>query len=117
VLFNYVNVLTSKKYWCILEKIGLNIVMGNVMNKSIRDQDIEVFGAIERSDGSYVHNDGDIFWYDEEGFNHREDGPAMIYANGKVAWYLNDIKYSFAEWCDNVNISDEVKMMLRLSYE
>jgi hypothetical protein len=84
--------------------------------RSRRDVDIEEFGAIEQSDGSYVHNDGDIVWYNEEGFYHREDGPAIIYLDGDIYWYLNGEWYSFDDWCIELNKSDEVKMMLRLRY-
>jgi len=33
-------------------------------------------------------NDGDVFWYLNGEF-HREDGPAIEYANGSKYWYLN----------------------------
>ena len=37
-----------------------------------------------------VTRDGDKFWY-QNGKLHREDGPALEYANGSKAWYQNDM--------------------------
>jgi hypothetical protein len=36
-----------------------------------------------------VSDSGDKFWY-FNGILHREDGPAVEYANGYKAWYLNN---------------------------
>jgi hypothetical protein len=83
---------------------------------SRRDQDISDYNAVEQSDGSWLHNDGDIFWYNEAGQDHREDGPASIYTSGSVFWYLNGYVYSFDKWLKLTPISDEAKMLLRLQY-
>ena len=37
-----------------------------------------------------VHDCGDKYWY-IDGKRHREDGPAVEYANGTKKWYLNDV--------------------------
>jgi len=84
---------------------------------SSRDDDILDFAAVQQPDGSWLHNDDAIVWYNEKGGYHREDGPAVRYASGKIDWYLNDdVNYSFDEWCIKLNKSDEEKMLLRLQY-
>jgi len=79
---------------------------------------IEDYKAELQSDGSYLHNDGDVYWY-KDGNIHREDGPAVIRCDtdgGYVQWHLGNNKYSFDDWCRFTNCSDERKMMLRLQY-
>jgi hypothetical protein len=87
------------------------------MSRDYRAYDIETFGAVEQPDGSWLHSDGDITWYNAAGEFHREDGPAIVFCNGGVHWMLNGHDDSFNDWCNKVNISDETKMMLRLQYE
>jgi hypothetical protein len=84
---------------------------------SNRDWSIEFSGAKQQPDGSYIFPDGTIRWYNDEGRSHREDGPASIYLDGRVYWYLNDKNYPFNRWCTEVNIPDEQKLLLRLQYE
>jgi hypothetical protein len=81
-----------------------------------REYHIARYDAVEQSDGSYVDMDGDIFWYNEEGFNHREDGPSFTRHNGRVSWYYLGVGYSFDDWCVAANKTDEEKMLLRLQY-
>jgi hypothetical protein len=83
---------------------------------SSRDQDIDFDDAIELADGSYINERGTIVWYNEEGCYHREDGPAVIYPDGDVEWFIKGEWYSFDDWCIELNKSDEDKMMLRLQY-
>jgi hypothetical protein len=84
---------------------------------SSRDFDIENDDAIELADGSYINEGGSIMWYNEEGFYHREDGPAIIHTGDwDVEWCLNSEPYEFTEWIKLTPISDEAKMMLRLQY-
>jgi hypothetical protein len=83
---------------------------------SSRDYDIGNCGAMEQSDGSYVDSDGCITWYNKQGKWHCDHGPAVIYPDGDVSWYLNDVYYQFAKWCTLVSITDEDAMMLRLQY-
>ena len=71
--------------------------------------------AVEQPDGSYLHNDGDIFWYNEVGQRHRKDGPAVIKSDGEIYWYFNGEEYKFDEWL-KLNKTDEQKMLLRLQY-
>ena len=81
-----------------------------------REHHIESFGAVEQSDGSYLHNDGDVYWYNEAGLNHKEDGPAVIRHYG-IAWYYLGINYTFKDWLILTPITDEQKLLLRLQYE
>jgi hypothetical protein len=83
--------------------------------RSRRDSDM-MFGAVEQSDGSYIddHNNR-ITWYNEEGRRHCDHGPAIKCRSGKW-WYIDGRIYSFDDWCNKLNKTDEVKMMLRLQY-
>jgi len=60
-------------------------------------------------------NDGTKGWI-VNGRNHREDGPAVEYNDGDKYWFLNDKEYSFEEWCNELNKTDEEKVFLRLKY-
>jgi hypothetical protein len=106
-----------------------------------RDNHIIDYNAVEQPDGSWLHDDGDIYWYSKEGVIyggdgpaiiwhdgssqwhnelgqwHRDDGPAVMYGNGEIRWWANDTEYTFDEWCIALNKSDEEKMLLRLQYE
>ena len=84
--------------------------------ESTRDEDIGLFGAVEQSDGSYVDREGNITWYNDAGEWHREDGPACIFSNGELEWWLNGDIFQFAEWLIELNKPDESKMLLRLQY-
>jgi len=75
-----------------------------------------VNGKLHREDEpAIVYHDGTKFWY-INGENHREDGPAIIYPDGSISWYLNGIRYTFENWCEKLNKSDEEKVFLRLKY-
>ena len=39
-----------------------------------------------------------IRWYNEQGKLHREDGPAVEYANSDKVWYINGEKLTEAEF-------------------
>jgi hypothetical protein len=89
--------------------------------RSPREIHIKVWNAVEQTDGSYLHKDGDVCWYNEAGEYHKEDGPAQLYTylghNG-VSWHLNGKHYvSFKAWLKASNASEETKMLLRLQYE
>jgi hypothetical protein len=86
------------------------------MSVSSRMQHINDYEAVEQSDGSWLHNDGDVYWYNELGETHRDDGPAIIYDDGEVEWYLNDEEYTLEDWLKLSTIPDEDKMILRLQY-
>jgi hypothetical protein len=69
-----------------------------------------------RDDGPAIeYASGTKIWY-EHSLVHRTDGPAVEWANGTNEWYLNDQRMSFEEWLDQVDISDEDKVMMKLKY-
>jgi hypothetical protein len=77
---------------------------------------IEYANAIRQPDGSYINKHDNIAWYNEEGQLHKEDGHAVIWANGNSYWFLNGIQYTFNEWLKLTPITDEQKLLLRLQY-
>ena len=81
-----------------------------------REFDITFEGSQEQPDGSFIGSDGAVTWYNKDGQRHNETGPSCISA-GKTFWSLNDNSYSFNEWCIELSISDETKMLLKLQYE
>jgi len=86
---------------------------------SSRINHIYDYDAVEQSDGSWLHDDGDVYWYNEEGEIHREDGPAILRPYMEYIcedWFFNDEEYSLEDWLKLSTIPDEDKMMLRLRY-
>jgi len=61
------------------------------------------------------YNDGTKDWIVNDKL-HREEGPAVVYYNKKISWYLNGTFYFFEEWCNELNKTDEEKVFLRLKY-
>jgi hypothetical protein len=72
-------------------------------------------GKYHRDDGPAIDVNGDKSWY-QHGKRHRDDGPAIIYANGDKYWYQHDHALSFDEWLDEVDMSNEDKVMMKLHY-
>ena len=71
-------------------------------------------GTRHREDGPALERaDGLKEWY-INGERHHEDGPAVEHADGKKIWYINGKHYSFEDWLDQLQISDEEKVMLCL---
>jgi hypothetical protein len=89
--------------------------MSSTYVRNIRKFMINHGGAVEQSDGSYL-NGGTVRWYNEVGERHKEDGPAITTSYGDIGWWLNNTAYSFDEWCNKLNKSDEEKMLLWLQY-
>jgi hypothetical protein len=78
---------------------------------------IRAYKAVQLPNDSWQLNDGELHWYNVHGEFHNTIGPALIYTNGAVAWYLNNDRYAhFADWLNDSPISDEHKMLLRLQY-
>ena len=48
--------------------------------------------------------------------HHREDGPAVIYADGTQYWFLNNIQYSFDKFYNKLKLSEEDIVFLKLKY-
>ena len=56
-----------------------------------------------REDGPAIEwADGSKEWY-LNGKRHREDGPAVEHANGTKEWWLNGIKYCEVDWKKKVS--------------
>jgi hypothetical protein len=48
---------------------------------------------------------------------HRDDGPAIEYADGGVGWYLFDQELTLNAWLiANTSMTDEEKVMFKLKY-
>jgi len=47
--------------------------------------------------GCLIDRDNDKSWY-QNGNRHREDGPAIEYANGDKEWWFNHKHYNEQEW-------------------
>lgn len=54
--------------------------------------------------------------YDDDCIWHRIDGPAVIWPDGGVAWYINGRDYSFKSWSRLVNLTDEELFLLKMTY-
>ena len=53
----------------------------------------------------------------KDGMFHRDDGPAMIYDDGEVEFWLNDLQYTIDDWANIVGIRDtEEFVLLKLQY-
>jgi hypothetical protein len=76
-----------------------------------------VNGKLHREDGPAVEwANGDTEWW-QHGIRHRTDGPAMEWENGHKEWYLHDCVFSFDKWLDqNQTLTDEEKVMFKLQY-
>jgi hypothetical protein len=40
-----------------------------------------------------INSSGDKVWHNQAGEIHREDGPAMIYADGAESWWQNNLRH------------------------
>jgi hypothetical protein len=73
-------------------------------------------GKNHRDDGpAVIYSDGRKFWF-QHGKRHRTDGPAIIYPNGHVSWCLEGHYYEFEGWLELLDISDESKVMMKLKH-
>jgi hypothetical protein len=85
--------------------------------RNTKDQDLR-HGCIMQPDGSRssISRWGTIRWYNKLGYYHKETGPALIYSDGELDWFLNGTKYSFSDWIKRTPTTDEQKLLLRLQY-
>ena len=68
-----------------------------------------VGGELHREDGPAVeYADGTKHWY-VDGKRHREDGPAVEYANGDKYWYVDNLYYTFQEYLNHSDICPRFK--------
>jgi ribosomal protein L25 (general stress protein Ctc) len=73
-------------------------------------------GKKHRDDGPAIEwANGHKEWW-QHGKCHRDDGPAVIYADGDKSWYLNGKYFTFDKWLDEVKMSNEDKVMMKLQY-
>jgi len=86
---------------------------------NISGKDFFNFSKEKRKEKPYciIYPDGDKYWVVNNKF-HREDGPAIEYIDQELdhCYYLNDIKYSFEQWCEKLNKTDEEKVFLKLKF-
>jgi len=66
-------------------------------------------------DNPVIDEYGDKRWYQHDRL-HRDDGPAVEWADELKSWYLNGKCVTFAEWLDKVEMPDEDKVMMKLKY-
>ena len=65
-------------------------------------------GKLHRENGPAVlWADGTTMWY-QNGLRHRTNGPAVILANGIKLWYLENVQYSRAQHRAKVKNADNV---------
>lgn len=64
-----------------------------------------------------IYPDGSQRWVRKVTKNlHREDGPAIVYADGHVIWALNNTLLTFNRWCNAMKITDQQKLILAIKY-
>lgn len=73
-------------------------------------------GKVNREDGpAVIYSNGAQHWYLNDKL-HREGGPAILYADGSQSWWLNGKRYLFDNYCNQLNLSEEDIMFLKLKY-
>jgi hypothetical protein len=69
----------------VFDELRYDISYDEYGNKSYRNKE----GKIHRDEGpAIIWANGSQIWY-RNGKRHREDGPAIIWANGSQEWFLN----------------------------
>jgi hypothetical protein len=74
-------------------------------------------GQRHREDGPAIEfANGDKRWC-LNGKRHRTDGPAVEHADGNKFWWLNGRLYSFDQWLEaNTELSDQQRVMFKLEW-
>ena len=73
-------------------------------------------GKLHRDDGpAMIWADGTEEWF-FNGKRHRTDGPAAIWADGTEEWWLNNKKYSFQEWADKLNLDQKARLEMVMKW-
>jgi hypothetical protein len=68
-------------------------------------------------DGNFFEGVDGVKLYELDRRMHRIHGPAIEWADGSLAWCFDGKYMTFAKWLiANTQISDEVKVMLKLKY-
>lgn len=94
----------SKEYMQALHK-KLSESLGSKMNTepelTVDDEGTKRWrlnGKRHREDGpAVIYADGSRFWYQND-MLHRTDGPAVIHSDGDLSWYLNGKEYLEDDW-------------------
>ena len=81
-------------------------------NKSWRN----LLGQYHRDDGPALEYDGAKAGY-INGKCHRLDGPAVEYKGRAMEWRINGQLFSFEDWLDQLQISNEEKVLLCLKWK
>lgn len=63
-----------------------------------------------------VEPDGTKLWYNKDRQLHRIDGPAVIWPDGYVTWWLNGNLYSFTEWADQLKLDPKKRLQMVLKW-
>ena len=67
--------------------------------------------------GHTSHTDGrGTITFRQYGRLHREDGPAVEYEDGNVAWYIHGQEYKFDLWHKKLLLDDKTIAKLALEY-
>ena len=67
---------------------------------------------LHREDGPAIeYANDDKFWY-KNGMMHREDGPAIVYSSGTIQWYFHDIYYSSNDCFTNESWKRFIKTLI-----
>ena len=70
-----------------------------------------------REDGPAIEYADGKKWWALHGNRHRTDGPAVDNSDGHKEWYIHGHEYTFEKWLnDNPELNDEEKVMLKLQY-
>jgi hypothetical protein len=60
---------------------------------------------------------GHQYWFNSNRKFHREDGPAIIYADGELRWYINSALYNDNKsYQEAANLSNEDMTVIVLKY-
>ena len=106
----------GNKYWR-NSKGQLHREDGPAIDYVNRSKEWYINGKLHRAEGPAIeYADGATTWY-INGRLHRVDGPAVEYADGFKCWFINGRQYSFGEWLDELQISDEETVMLCLKWK
>ena len=75
-----------------------------------------VNGQLHRTDGpAAIYPDGSESWW-LNGDLHRIDGPAIMYPAGREEWWLVGIRYTFNEYVEKMNWSEDQIIEWKLTH-
>ena len=84
--------------------------------KIVQDDSVKWYrnDQLHREDGPAVEWANGARWWFIHGREHREDGPAVEWADGTRMWYINGKNYSFVNWLKQLDITEEQRTLLML---